>query len=640
MTTEHQTIAKPEREFEFISDFDLHLLREGTHSRLYDKLGAHRMTQNGTTGTHFAVWAPNARRVYVAGDFNHWDRNANPLSQCGQSGIWAGFVPEVNAGSAYSYHVVSMHQGYRVDKTDPFGFRQEGPPRPASYVWDLHHKWQDEEWMATRHQKNSLEAPIAIYEVHLESWMRVPEEGNRWLSYREIAPKLAEHVRRLGFTHVELLPVMEHPLSGARDHEITGFYAPTARWGTPQDLMFLIEHLHQNGIGVILDWVPAHLPADEQGLSYFDGELGEWAVNTRGDDLRRSFDYGRGEVRSFLLSNAFFWLDVYHADGLRANSVSSVLYLDYGRKPGEWVPNAYGGRENLEGIDFLRQFNAEVYRHFPGAQTIAEERTGWPSVSRPTYVGGMGFGFKWDTDFTQDTLQYFSRDPLFRKFHHHALASGDRNAFDENVVLGFPHCEVQGGKSSLLARMAGDEWQRFANLRLMFGYQYLLPGKKLLFMGAEFAQWQSWNHDTSLDWHLQAHAPHTGMQHWVSDLNRFYRSEPPLHQSDCNPAGFEWVDSQDAEQSTLSWLRRDPQRRHVLLAVCNFTPVVRRNFRVGVRRAGTWREVLNSDAIEYSGSGQGNLGRAATAPFRSHGFPHMLTITLPPLSLVVFKHEG
>jgi 1,4-alpha-glucan branching enzyme len=639
-----QEVQVIEEERDFLTDFDLHLFREGTHSRLYDKLGAHLGTQGGTAGAHFGVWAPNARRVYVLGDFNGWDRAANPLSQRGNSGVWAGFIPGVRAGSAYQFHIVSWHHGYRVDKADPMGFRQEGPPREASFVWDLSYEWGDREWMEARGQRNGLHSPLAIYEAHLESWMRVPEEGNRWLTFREVAPKLAEYVRNMGFTHVELLPVMEHPAFGPNDYEITGYFAPTSRLGAPQDLMFLIDELHRQGIGVILDWVPAHFPAGEHGLAYFDGthlyEHGPWRVDVPKSGDGFSFDYSRPEVRGFLLSNACFWLDKYHADGLRVDAVESMLNLAYGRKAGEWVPNRYGGRENLEAIDFLRHLNTAVYRGFPDVQMIAEVRTDWPQVSRPTYAGGLGFGLKWDAGATDKVLGYFSHDPYFRKFHHQDLTFRGLYAFDENHVLPLSHEDPEHGKASLLARMPGDEWQRFANLRLLFGYVYLQPGKKLLFMGDEFGQWREWNREGSLDWHLAAYPMHAGVRQWVRDLNRLYRAERALHESDNSPVGFEWVDLNDAERSTLSWLRRDTQRREVLLAVCNFTPVVRRNVRIGVRRPGTWREVLNSDARDYGGGGQGNFGGTATAPFSSQGFPHTLTLTLPPLAMVVFKHEG
>ncbi|HYG36772.1 MAG TPA: 1,4-alpha-glucan branching protein GlgB [Clostridia bacterium] len=631
-------------ESEFLTAFDLHLFHEGTHFRIYDKFGAHLGHREGQAGAFFAVWAPNAQRVSVVGDFNNWDREANPLNLSGNSGVWAGFIPHVSAGAAYRYDIVSSHQGYQVEKTDPVGFFQESSPRNVSFVWDLQYDWQDHDWMAQRGEKQQMGSPLAIYEVHLSSWMRVPEQGNRPLTYRELAPKLAAYVAEMGFTHVELLPVMDHPPGDMRSYQITGYFAPATRHGTPQDLMYLIDYLHQQRIGVILDWVPAHFPSRKEGLSYFDGthlyEHGFCELEMPENDSACSFDYERREVRSFLTSSAFFWLQKYHADALRLDSVSAILHLDYGRHPGDWIPNKHGGRENLEGIAFLRQLNAEIYRDLPDVQTIAEEVTGWPLVSRPTHAGGLGFGYKWDDRFTRDTLHYFSHDPFFRKFHHQTLTSRQGHVFDENYVLALPHQEVAHGHGSLLARMPGDEWQRFANLRLLLGYLYLQPGKKLLFMGDEFGQWEEWNPQASLDWHLCAYPQHQGIQNWVRDLNRVYRDEKALHESDTLSAGFEWVDRNDAEQSTLSWLRRDLHRREVILTVCNFTPVIRRNVRVGVRRNGRWREILNSDARYYGGSGQGNFGGATTSPFSSQGFPFTLSVTLPPLAVIVFKYEG
>jgi 1,4-alpha-glucan branching enzyme len=499
--------------------------------------------------------------------------------------------------------------------------------------------------MASRGQRQTLSSPIAIYEVHLGSWMRVSEEGNRWLTYRELAPKLADYVQRLGFTHVEFMPVMKHPFYGSWGYQICGYYAPSGRYGAPQDLMFLIDTLHQRGIGVILDWVPSHFPADEHGLAYFDGtHLYEHADMRQGfhpDWNSYIFNYGRHEVRSFLLSNAVFWLDKYHADALRVDAVASMLYLDYSRQPGEWIPNEFGGRENLEAIDFLRQFNQTVYREFPDAQTIAEESTAWPQVSRPAYVGGLGFGFKWDMGFMHDTLDYFSKDPIHRKYHHHDLTFRAMYAFAENFILPFSHDEVVYGKGSLLAKMPGDEWQKFANLRMLLAYTFLQPGKKLLFMGGESGQWQEWNHESSLDWGLvQEGNLHQGLQKLVGDLNRLYRTESALHEQDVSQKGFQWVDCHDAEQSTLSWLRFGRQPGQVLVAVCNFTPVPRRNVRVGVPGGGFWREVLNTDAADYGGSGQGNLGGVASEPLSWHGQPHTISITLPPLAAVAFKPAG
>jgi 1,4-alpha-glucan branching enzyme len=623
---------------------DLYLFNEGTHSRLYDKLGAHPLTANGTYGTYFAVWAPNAAQVAVMGEFNHWDKASHALSPRGQSGIWEGFVPGVSRGAIYKYHIVSRYQGYQVDKSDPLAFYSERPPRTASTVWDLSYDWGDQQWMAARHARNTLTAPIAIYEVHLGSWMRVPEEGHRPLTYRELAPKLADHVTRLGFTHVEFLPVMEHPFYGSWGYQTTGYYAPTSRYGTPQDLMFLIDYLHQHGIGVILDWVPSHFPTDEHGLGFFDGtHLYEHADMRQGlhpDWNSFIFNYARNEVQSFLLSSGLFWLEKYHADGLRVDAVASMLYLDYSRKEGEWIANAYGGRENLPAIAFLRRFNEIVYQDFPAVQTFAEESTAWPMVSRPTYVGGLGFGMKWDMGWMHDTLTYMTKNPIYRTYHHNLLTFRMLYAFTENFVLPLSHDEVVHGKGSLLGKMPGDDWQKFANLRLLHGYMYTQPGKKLLFMGGEFGQWREWNHDESLEWHLCQYAPHAGVQRWIEDLNQLYRSEPALHELDAHPAGFEWIDCNDALVSVVSCLRKGRSTDDLMLVVCNFTPVPRLNYRVGAPRGGFWQEVRNSDAQEYGGSGYGNMGGAEAGPVPCHGRPHSLNLTLPPLGVVFFKHEA
>ena len=619
---------------------DLHYFNEGTHSRLYEKLGAHPLRLGETQGTYFAVWAPNAAYVYVMGDFNGWQKDSHPLQPRGQSGIWEGFLAGVEVGSTYKYHIVSKYGGYRVDKADPYGFYHEVPPRTASVVAELWHNWGDQTWMAERARRNALAAPMAIYEIHLGSWRRVPEEGNRPLSYRELAPRLAEYVQRLGFTHVEFLPVMEHPFYGSWGYEITGFFAPTSRYGTPQDFMYLIDTLHQHGIGVILDWVPSHFPNDAHGLSFFDGtHLYEHADPRQGiqpDWNTCVFNYGRQEVQSFLLSSGLFWLDVYHVDGLRVDAVASMLYLDYSRQPGMWIPNAYGGRENLDAIAFLRRFNTEVFARYPDVQTIAEESTAWPMVSRPTYVGGLGFGLKWDMGWMHDSLGYMSKDPLYRKFHHHALTFRLLYAFSENFVLPLSHDEMVYGKGSLLSKMPGSDAQKYANVRLLLGYMYAQAGKKLLFMGGEFGQWREWNHDTSLDWHLLTYAPHAGLQRWVADLNHLYCQTPALHEGDCNPAGFAWVDCNDAEHSVVSFLRQGLSSQESVLVVGNFTPVLRFNYQIGVPRAGMWREVLNSDARDYDGNGYGNLGGVEASLVPYHGRPYSLTLTLPPLAIVFF----
>jgi 1,4-alpha-glucan branching enzyme len=636
-------LETPRREVTLLTDDDVYLFNEGTHYKLYDKLGAHPITTPRGPGTFFAVWAPDAAEVFVMGDFNGWDKTGCPLRPKKQSGIWEGFVPGLGPGSAYKYHIVSRYHGYRVDKADPFAFTGEAPPKTASVVWNLDYAWGDQAWMQQRQQHNSLGAPLAIYEVHLGSWRRVPEEGNRSLTYRELAPRLAAYVKEMGFTHVELLPVMEHPFYGSWGYQVTGFFAPSRRYGTPQDLMYLIDYLHRHDIGVILDWVPAHFPTDEHGLAYFDGtHLYEHADPRKGfhpDWGSSIFDYGRSEVRSFLLSNALFWLEKYHADGLRVDAVASMIYLDYSRKEGEWIPNQYGGRENLEALSFLRRLNEAVYQNHPHVQMIAEESTAWPMVSRPTYVGGLGFGLKWDMGWMHDTLKYMSHDPVHRRYHHNQITFRSLYAFTENFALPLSHDEVVHGKGSLVSKMPGDDWQKFANLRLLFGYQYAQAGKKLLFMGGEWGQWSEWKHEESLSWDQLQYAPHAGLRQWVRDLNRFYRGEPALHELDLNPAGFEWIDGGDADQSVLSFVRKGKTTNALVLAVCNFTPVPRFQYRVGVPSVGTWREVLNSDAKEYWGSGLGNLGEVEAEPQPSHGRPYSLSLTLPPLAVVFFRQE-
>ena len=637
--------AKPIRhDVSLLTPGDLHLFNEGTHYRAYRVLGSHVLTDRGETGTHFAVWAPNAESVSVMGDFNDWSRDAHPLRRTGESGIWEGFVPGIRQTSIYKYAVRSRHDGRTAEKADPYAIHAENPPKTGSIVWDLVYEWGDAEWMRTRAERNSLRAPMAIYEVHLGSWMRAIEDGNRRMSYREIAPKLAEYCERMGFTHVELLPVMEHPFYASWGYQVTGHFAPTSRYGTPQDLMDLVDHLHQKGIGVILDWVPSHFPTDGHGLSYFDGtHLYEHEDPRQGfhqDWKSLIFNYGRHEVRSFLMSSAFYWLDVYHVDGLRVDAVASMLYLDYSRKQGEWVSNVHGGRENLEAIAFLRHFNEAVYRERPDVQTIAEESTAWPAVSRPLYVGGLGFGLKWDMGWMHDTLQYMAQDPVHRKWHHNKITFRMLYAFHENFVLPLSHDEVVHGKGSLLGKMAGAGWEEFANLRALFGYMYGQAAKKLLFMGGEIAQRAEWNHDSSLEWQLLEHESHAGVQRWVADLNRLYRAEPALHELDCDPAGFEWVDCTDAEQSLVSFLRRARSTAELILVVCNFTPVPRHDYFVGVPRGGLWREVLNSDGREYWGRGYGNLGGVEALPFPVHGRPFSLRLTLPPLAVVFLKSDA
>ena len=626
-----------------ISDDDLYLFNEGSHLTLYNHLGSHLMTHDGVDGVYFAVWAPNAERVSVIGDFNYWNPDTHPLRTRGNSGIWEGFVPHVGQGTIYKYQIFSRHNGYRVAKADPFAIHAETPPRTGSIVWNRDYEWNDGAWMAERGQKNAAEAPLSIYEVHLGSWMRVPEDGDRSLSYREIAPKLAEYVQRLGFTHVEFLPLTEHPFYGSWGYQTTGYFAPTSRYGTPQDFMYLVDYLHQQGIGVILDWVPSHFPSDEHGLAYFDGtHLFEHSDPRQGyhpDWNSYIFNYGRNEVRSFLLSSAIYWMDRYHIDGLRVDAVASMLYLDYSRKAGEWIPNKYGGRENLEAISFLRRFNEEVYQRFPDVQTIAEESTAWPMVSRPTYVGGLGFGMKWDMGWMHDTLQYFEKEPVHRRFHHGDLTFRMVYAFTENFVLPLSHDEVVHGKGSLLGKMPGDDWQKFANLRLLFAYMYGQPGKKLIFMGGEFGQGREWQHDYSLDWDLTAHDSHSGVQKVLEDLNRLYRDLPAMHQLDFHPDGFEWIDGNDSEQSVLSFIRKSREPGDSVVMIFNFTPVPRHSYRVGVPERGFWREIFNSDARDYWGSGQGNAGGVDTTPVPWHGRPYSINVTAPPLGAIFLKHE-
>jgi 1,4-alpha-glucan branching enzyme len=624
-----------------LSDDDLHLFNEGSHCRLYEKLGSHIITTEDDKGTYYAVWAPGAKYVSVIGEFNGWDKTSHPLRPKGRSGIWEGFVSGTSKGTIYKFHIISHHNDYRVDKADPFATYSELSPKTASIVWDIDYNWGDSIWMEKRLQLIALDAPISIYEVHLGSWMRVPEEDNRHLTYRELAPKLADYVHRLGFTHVEFLPIMEHPFYGSWGYQTTGYFAPTSRYGSPQDFMYLIDFLHQNNIGVFLDWVPSHFPNDEHALAFFDGtHLYEHDDPRKGihpDWNTYIFNYGRHEVRSFLLSSALFWLDYYHIDGLRVDAVASMLYLDYGRKKGQWIPNEYGGRENLEAVAFLRRMNEEIYKSYPDVQTIAEESTAWPMVSSPTYIGGLGFGLKWDMGWMHDTLEYITQDPIHRKYHHNDLTFRTIYAFYENFVLPLSHDEVVHGKASLLSKMPGDDWQKFANLRLLLGYMYAQPGKKLLFMGSEFGQWSEWNHDKSLDWHLLQYEPHQGLQKWVSELNRLFRTEPSLHEIDFEQRGFEWIDGNDNDSSTLSFIRKGSLETDTVLIICNFTPVTRSNYGVGVPYEGVWCEVSNSDSAEFGGSGQGNQGGIETSPITAHGRKQSLNLTLPPLAVIFLK---
>jgi 1,4-alpha-glucan branching enzyme len=632
------------RGFSLITNDDSHLFNEGSHFRLYDKLGAHVVQHAGESGTYFAVWAPNAEQVSVIGNFNDWDKRRQPLSPKASTGIWEGFVPGIGKGSLYKYHIRSRVSGYRVDKADPFSCYNEIPPKTASIVWDLDYQWNDQDWMAKRQQYNRLDKPMAIYEMHVGSWRRVLEQGNRSLSYRELAAPLAEYLQHLGYTHVEFLPIMDHPFFGSWGYQITGYFAPSGNYGTPQDLMYLIDYLHQHDIGVIFDWVPSHFPTDEHGLAFFDGtHLYEHADPRQGyhpEWKSYIFNYGRSEVQSFLISNAMFWLDRYHVDDLRVDAVASMLYLDYGRREGEWIPNKYGGHENLDAINFIRRMNQEVYQHSPAIQTIAEESTSWPMVSRPNYLGGLGFGLKWDMGWMHDTLEYMSRDPVHRRYHHNKLTFRMIYAFHENFVLPLSHDEVVYGKGSLLGKMPGDRWQKFANLRALYGYMYAQPGKKMLFMGGEFGQPGEWAHDGILPWELLSDPMHRGLKDWVSDLNHLYRSDPALHELDCDPGGFEWIDCDDAEHSVISLIRKGKSTKDLILVICNFTPVPRYSYRLGAPRAGIWQELLNSDSARYGGSNMGNLGGVATVPIPLHARPHSLTLTLPPLSVSLFRNSG
>jgi 1,4-alpha-glucan branching enzyme len=634
--------AAPARARSALTEHDIYLLKEGSHTRLYEKLGCHFLDEEGRDGARFAVWAPNARAVSVMGDFNGWDAAALPLQARGDgSGIWQGQSPAVRPGDTYKYLVVSA-DGRGTYKGDPFGFCWEMPPRTATRAWRLDYAWSDGEWMRGRRRRMALDAPWSVYEVHLGSWRRGAR--GEWLDYRELAHQLAEHVRRMGYTHVEILPVTEHPFYGSWGYQATGYFAPTARYGTPQDFMYLVDTLHQHGIGVILDWVPSHFPNDEHGLVQFDGtHLYEHANPRQGYHPEWNsliFNYGRHEVRAFLLSSALFWLDRYHIDALRVDAVASMLYLDYARRGGEWVPNIYGGRENLEAIHFLHSLNEAAYRDHPDVQIIAEESTAWPMVSRPVHIGGLGFGMKWNLGWMHDTLRYFSQDPVFRRYYQDRLTFSIWYAFNENFVLPLSHDEVVHGKGSLIGRMPGDNWQQFANLRLLFGWMWGHPGKKLLFMGGEFGQRREWQHEESLEWHVLQYPDHAGVMQWVADLNRLLVTEPAMHELDFEGRGFEWVDCNDTQASVLSFLRKSRDGARTILVVCNFTPVPRNNYILGVPHPGYWREMLNSDATGYGGSGIGNYGGVHARPVSAHGRPHSLNLMLPPLAALILRHEG
>jgi 1,4-alpha-glucan branching enzyme len=625
-----------------LTDYDLHLIGEGTHYKNYEKLGAHIREVNGVRGVHFAIWAPSARRVSVIGDFNQWDGRRHPMRHLGGSGIWEIFIPGLGEGELYKFQIKSGFHEEALVKTDPYGFYSEIRPRTASIVYDIEkYQWQDEDWMRRRERRNALDAPMAIYEVHLGSWQRHANEEKPYLNYRELAHRLVEYVKQMGYTHIELLPVMEHPLDASWGYQTLGYFAPTSRFGTPDDFMYFVDYCHQHEIGVILDWVPAHFPSDGHGLGFFDGTyLYEHADPRKGfhpDWGTLIFNYGRNEVRNFLIGNALYWLEKYHADGLRVDAVASMLYLDYSRKAGEWVPNKYGGRENLEAIEFIKQLNVLVHERHPGVLMIAEESTTWPMVSRPVYLGGLGFTLKWNMGWMNDSLKYLAKDPIYRKYHHSNLTFSMMYAFSENFVLPLSHDEVVHGKRSLLDKMPGDMWQKFANLRLLYAYMYGHPGKKLMFMGGEIGQWLEWSEKRHLDWLLLEFEHHRKLQKFVQDLNRLYTSEPALYEVDYDWTGFEWIDCHDWERSIVSFVRRAKDPNEFLIFVCNFTPVPRAGYRIGVPEPGYYKELLNSDSASYWGSNMGNMGGLEAEPISWYGRPHSLNLTLPPLAAVVFK---
>ncbi len=623
-----------------LGEMDLHLLGEGNHLRSYERLGAHLATLEGVEGVTFAVWAPNAKRVSVVGDFNDWDGRVHVMRKHPGVGVWEIFIPGLGEGTLYKYEILGPHGNLLPLKSDPYGFYAEKPPRTASIVWQIHDfQWHDQEWMARRAQAAERGAPISIYEVHLESWRR--GQDNQPLSYAELADQLADYCADLGFTHVELLPVHEHPFSGSWGYQPVGLYAPTSRFGNPDEFRHFVDRMHQRGVGVIIDWVAGHFPEDPHGLHYFDGtHLYEHADPRQGlhkDWNTLIYNYGRNEVVNYLISNALFWLDKYHVDGLRVDAVASMLYLDYSREQGEWVPNRFGGNENLEAIDFLRRMNTLVYQEHPGAMTIAEESTSWPMVSRPVHLGGLGFGYKWNMGWMHDTLRYMSKEPIHRRYHHDDLTFGLLYAFHENFVLPLSHDEVVHGKRSILGRMPGDDWQRFANLRAYYSFMWTQPGKKLLFMGGEFGQFHEWNNDASLDWHLLDHKSHQGVQQLIRDLNRLYRAEPALHQLDSDPHGFAWIDCNDRDNSVISWVRRAQDPQDFMVAVSNFTPLVRENYRMGVPGPGHYAEVLNTDSEWYGGSNVHNNGGVEAEQVECHGHPWSVCLTLPPLATVLLK---
>jgi 1,4-alpha-glucan branching enzyme len=638
-----QATVIPAATFSSFSQYDIDLFKSGKHYHLYEKLGSRPVLQGGETGTYFALWAPNAEKVSVIGNFNGWVRDQEPLRlRTDGSGIWEGFVPSVCIGEVYKYYIKSVN-GYEVEKADPYGFYCETSPRTASIVWDLDFKWTDKQWLADRKSNHALNRPISVYEVHIGSWRRIPQEEGRFLTYRELAAELPDYCQYMGFTHVEFMPVMEHPFYGSWGYQLTGYFAPSSRYGTPQDLMFLVNALHNAGIGVILDWVPSHFPTDEHGLGYFDGtHLYEHADPRQGfhpDWGSAIFNTGRNEVRAFLISNALYWIDKFHIDALRVDAVASMLYLDYSRKEGEWIPNEFGGRENLQSISLLKEMNENVHLYYPDVFTVAEESTAWPGVTHPTSSGGLGFDMKWMMGWMHDTLDYFSRDPVYRKYHHNQLSFSLNYAFTEKFMLPLSHDEVVYGKHSLVDKMPGDQWQKFANLRLLYSYMFAHPGAKLIFMGGEFAQRHEWRHDCSLDWSENNHPAHYGIQKNLKDLNALYRSEPALYENSFSWQGFEWIDTHDAENSVLSWIRKGKNEHDDLLIIANFTPVVKHNYRIGVSKKGVFKEIFNSDNLKYGGSNVLNDGDIKTFPIPRHDHAYSFPVVLPPLAMIILKRQ-
>lgn len=627
----------------YITDYDLHLFNEGNHHRIYEKLGAHLCCRDGIEGTLFAVWAPCAKRVSVVGSFNQWDGRRHQMRCLGSSGVWEIFIPGIKQGELYKYEIKTPKNELYI-KSDPYGFYSELRPNTASIVYNIeNYQWNDQDWIRERDTSNMFEKPISIYEVHLGSWSRVVEEDNRFLTYRELADKLVDYVKDMGYTHIELMPVAEHPFDGSWGYQITGYYSVTSRYGKPEDFMYFIDKCHQKGIGVIMDWVPAHFPKDAHGLARFDGtalyEHEDKRLGEHPDWGTHIFNYGRHEVKNFLISNAVFWFEKYHIDGLRVDAVASMIYLDYGKKDGEWLPNKWGGKENVEAIEFMRQLNTTVYKYFPGIMMIAEESTSWALVSKPPYVGGLGFSFKWNMGWMNDYLRYISMDPIYRKHHHNMLTFSIMYAFSENFILVLSHDEVVHGKCSMINKMPGDYWQKFAGLRVSYGYMYGHPGKKLLFMGGEFGQFIEWDYKRSLDWHLLNYDMHKKLQNYVRDLNKIYRQEKAMHEVDFEGSGFEWIDCNDADHSVISFIRKGKDWHDTLIFVCNFTPIVYNNYRIGAPFDTYYREILNSDSETYGGNNVGNLGGVQAEHISCHGRPYSLSLQIPPLGMIILKPE-